>query len=66
MRKSIPGKSNKPKFIIERPGRLVSDVQLHLNTVDAQTLFLGLQSKEAVGLLAFGGRHVRYLGCCQS
>lgn len=35
----------KEKFTIERPGRLVSDVKLYLNTVDAQTVFLGLQSK---------------------
>lgn len=48
--------SKKPKFIIERPGRLVSDVQLYLNTVDSQTVFMGLQSQEAVGLLTFGGR----------
>jgi integrating conjugative element protein (TIGR03761 family) len=48
--------NNKKPFKIERPGRLKSEVQLALHTVDAQTAFAGYSAKDAVSLLRFGGR----------
>jgi integrating conjugative element protein (TIGR03761 family) len=48
--------NNKKPFNIERPGRLKSEVQLALHTVDAQTAFAGYSAKDAVSLLRFGGR----------
>ena len=49
---------NKKKnlFQFARPGRLVSEVQLYLNTVDSQRIFSGAQAQDAVGLLQFAGK----------
>ncbi len=56
--KTIENSATKKKqhFKLERPGRLISEVQLALNTVDAQTAFSGYQSKEAISLLQFAGK----------
>ncbi len=50
--------ANKTKKVskFERPGPLVNEVQLVLNTIDAQTAFMGHGAKGAVGLLQFGSR----------
>lgn len=49
-------KKTKKPYQFERPGPLVNQVQLVLNTVDAQTLFLGHFAKSGISLIQFGGK----------
>ncbi len=49
-------KQRKSLFKFEKLGRLKSEVQLHLNTIDSQLLFLGHLTKNGIGLLRFSGQ----------
>ena len=49
-------KPKKKRFISKRPGRLSGSIPFELHTADAQQVFAGYSTKDAVSLLQFGGR----------
>jgi integrating conjugative element protein (TIGR03761 family) len=49
-------KPKKKRFLSKRPGRLSGSILFELHTADAQQVFAGYSTKDAVSLLQFGGR----------